>query len=542
MLPCALPHASASAACFLMLRQDLLGLHRGYCRAAQCKGCDGFRRAESYDPAASVDVGFRCASCGCLSKHHEQVPPWPQTDQAAEMLSEAHPPPCVGDMVQLTPSEASRPARCGIVLDVQGSGPSASCSVELLSPPGLPLPEEKVVSLPAAEACIQAHASAASWCPPRVQGGFSQESNFKHLVFQPGGLHGLIPALKRRRCSLCVLGGSISLQARGYRPHLVRALERRGVAVEDIPAAVGTAGCRPLSLVVHDMVLKKRPDLLIIEAAVNDGDDLLESTPNPNAVSILRAAEGIVRSVRRASPGTSIMFLEMFLRDDAEARTLKTGSEAWQHSSMEEAIVWYHDVAPRLHRHICDHYGLAQIDLIPALRSLSAEQRREWFRDDCHHSDTGGEALGNLLARLLLWAVRQPRQDTRKGPCLELSQAQAVPAALDANCWCNGKTIRVLRGWLGPEKMISIQKDKDLLHLGQQADWLLLHAGGKATIPFKGRACGLMTLLGPDAPCLQVKVDGGDVRSLSLLDHWCSWDPLYLQFYVLSLRIKGSHY
>ena len=55
-------------------------------------------------------------------------------------------------------------------------------------------------------------------------------------------------------------------------------------SIEDIPAAVGTAGSRPqgpsscdhsiaqrnfvlrLSLVVHDMVLTKRPDLLLIEA------------------------------------------------------------------------------------------------------------------------------------------------------------------------------------------------------------------------------------------------------------------------------------
>ncbi|CAE7401817.1 unnamed protein product [Symbiodinium necroappetens] len=75
---------------------------------------------------------------------------------------------------------------------------------------------------------------------------------------------------------------------------------------------------------------------------------------------------------------------------------------------------------------------------IPALRSLGVEQRSEWFRDDCHHSDAGGEALGNLLAKLLLWAVRQPALTALKVPA-----APSVPAALDAGCWCNGKTIRV---------------------------------------------------------------------------------------------------
>lgn len=33
----------------------------------------------------------------------------------------------------------------------------------------------------------------------------------------------------------------------------------------------------------------------------------------------------------------AIVFLEMFLRDDGEARVLKTGSEAWRDSRVEEA-------------------------------------------------------------------------------------------------------------------------------------------------------------------------------------------------------------
>ncbi|CAE7732060.1 unnamed protein product [Symbiodinium sp. CCMP2592] len=501
-----------------MLQQDLLGIHRGYCRRPECSGCEGFSRRGKCFQIAPADIGFRCASCGCTSKEHEQLPHAPSVGLAPEDSQagyHAHRHLCVGDLVQLKAAEAST-AKRGIVLDILESGPFGLCSVALLRESGRPVPKETFISLRAAELQIEDHASVGSWSPPRVLGGFDREENFKNLVFQPGGLHSLVPALKRRRCSICVLGGSISLQARGYRPHLVRALERRGVAVEDLPAAVGTAGSRPLSLVVHDMVLTKRPDLLIVEVAVNDGDDLLESTPNSNAVSILQAAEGIVRSVRRGSPSTTIVFLEMFLRDDMEARKLKTGSEAWQHSSVEEAIVWYHDVAPRLHRHVCSHYGLAQIDLIPALRSLGAEQRSEWFRDDCHHSDAGGEALGNLLAKLLLWAVRQPALTALKVPAIP-----SIPAALDAGCWCNGKTIRVLRGWLSPASLVSTRRDKDLLHLGQQADWLLLHTAGKATIPFKGSSCGLMTLLGPDAPCLQVRVDGGDVRRLSLLDQWC---------------------
>eukprot|EP00434_Breviolum_minutum_P008345 symbB.v1.2.007364.t1/scaffold451.1/size378644/10 len=345
---------------------------------------------------------------------------------------------------------------------------------------------------------------------------FDREENFKDLVFQPDALRPLIPALKKRQCKICVLGGSISLQQRGYRPNLVRALQRRGVVVEDLPAAVGTAGCRPLSLVVNDLVLTKQPDLLMIEVAVNDGDELLESTPSgASAPSILQAAEGIVRTVRKRCPSTAIVFLEMFLRDDGEARVLKTGSEAWRDSRVEEAIQWYHEVAPSLHRQICHRYALTQINLVPAFRSLSCELRQKWFRDDCHHSDLGGEAVGNLLARLILWSVRQAETSHVSVQwCRSI-----VEPPLDPLCWCNGKTIRILPGWVTSGH--GLRRDKDLLRLGQQTDWLLLYAGGKATIPFKGRACGLMTLLGPDAPSLKVQVDGDPSQQIQLFDRWC---------------------
>eukprot|EP00747_Dinoflagellata_sp_TGD_P027765 gnl/TRDRNA2_/TRDRNA2_132810_c0_seq1.p1 gnl/TRDRNA2_/TRDRNA2_132810_c0~~gnl/TRDRNA2_/TRDRNA2_132810_c0_seq1.p1 ORF type:complete len:397 (-),score=71.22 gnl/TRDRNA2_/TRDRNA2_132810_c0_seq1:36-1091(-) len=277
-----------------------------------------------------------------------------------------------------------------------------------------------------------------------------------------------------------------------------------------MPAAVGTAGCKALALFVTDKVIAKKPDLLIIEAAVNDGDELLENTPNADVAGVVRAAEGIVRTVQRKLPNTAILFLEMFLRDDSDTtRTLKTGSEAWRDTNTQDSVGWYHDVGPRLHRHICRHYGLAQIDLIPAMRSLPLATRKEWFRDDCHHSELGGEKLGNLVAKLLLWAVRQHQQ----------AQQVDLSPPLDAQCWCNGKTMKIGAGWCQPTA--TTWTEKDSLKLGEQAEWLLLGPRARVTIPFKGRACGLLTMLGPDAPTVKVSVDGGAAKSILLLDHWC---------------------
>lgn len=343
-----------------------------------------------------------------------------------------------------------------------------------------------------------------------VVDNFEDQSAFGDLVFLPSGLSLLAACLRRRRCKICTLGGSISMQKAGYRSSLVTSLERRGVAVEDVPAVVGVAGSKPLSLVVEDLVVSKKPDLLIIEVAVNDGDELLECTPLPDVAGILRATEGIVRTVKRKSPDTAIMFLEMFLRDDTEQmRILKTGSHAWRDTASKEAIMWYHRVAPALHHHVCRHYGLTQINLIPAMRSLCSNVREAWFRDDCHHTEHGGEELGRLLARILLWSVRQPVEQL----------ASALPRALDSHSWFAGRTLRIGPKWAVPPFVF--RKERDPMNLGGMLDWILLRVGGKVTIPFKGRACGLVTLLGPDAPRVSVSVDGRAPTSLCLFDRWC---------------------
>merc|ERR1712232_1267449 len=80
--------------------------------------------------------------------------------------------------------------------------------------------------------------------------------------------------------------------------------------------------------------------------------------------------------------------------------------------------------------------------------------------------------------------------------------------------------MRIAAGWLSPSH--KTRKEKDLLKLpGEQTDWLLLGPGGHVTIPFKGRACGIMTMLGPDAPAVRVRVDGGPPKRMILLDRWC---------------------
>mmetsp|Transcript_3610 Transcript_3610/g.7909 ORF Transcript_3610/g.7909 Transcript_3610/m.7909 type:complete len:620 (+) Transcript_3610:107-1966(+) len=512
--------------------RDLLGVVRGQCQNPRCKGCRGFLRSKMHLLDLSL---LRCTRCECLSEYHsvervsapsrrKEHQPCIATVGPRKQYRYPHIPTGLADYQPWEVPGVECPVRLGDLVNFPNyDGEVGTGVVRNLVRMNL----ETELACLISPLCTADEISKGDVCvhPEDVQQvnlgyepekeflvvpDFEEEGKYPDLFYQAGGLSTLAACLRKRHCKLCVLGGSISLQKAGYRPHLVKALERRGVVVEDIPAVFGVAGSKPLSLVVDDWVVANQPDLLIIEVAVNDGDELLESTPRPDVAGILRASEGIVRTVRKRSPHTTIVFLEMFLRDDAEqARVLKTGSEAWRDINSHAAIGWYHSVAPRIHRHVCGKYGLAQIDLIPALRSLPSNERHLWFRDDCHHTELAGERLGNLIARLLLWGVRQ-----QPLPRAVLS----LPPALDTQCWCNGHTMYVTESWLS--QPYSILQERDPMRLGSQGDWMLLEAGGRAMIPFKGRACGLVTLLGPDAPVVHVSVDGGVAQELSLLDHW----------------------
>ena len=128
---------------------------------------------------------------------------------------------------------------------------------------------------------------------------------------------------------VCYLGGSVTEQRTGYRPRVTKWFEstakRRGVRVEEVPAFCGNCGSKVLAFMIADWVVARRPHLVFIELAINDGDTLLETD---DEVGVGSALEGIVRHVRDALPRCELCLLYMFVRDDLPLH-LRTGSKAW---------------------------------------------------------------------------------------------------------------------------------------------------------------------------------------------------------------------
>lgn len=193
--------------------------------------------------------------------------------------------------------------------------------------------------------------------------------------------------------SICYLGGSITEQKGGWRPRFHAMLERKlGRKVAAVDAFCGNAGSTLLAFTACDWVLRCRPDVVMIEVAINDGDALLEGSDD-----VASALEGIVVAIRKDLPMTSIVFVEMFLRNDLPP-SRRSGTKAWvdEGSPARAAAVYSRDVVD-LHARIAQAYGAHQINLVPIFQEIDG--RDEYFRDDCHHTEAGAQLVAEEVMR-----------------------------------------------------------------------------------------------------------------------------------------------
>ena len=155
-----------------------------------------------------------------------------------------------------------------------------------------------------------------------------------------------------RDVKIAYLGGSITEQS-GWRVKSRNWFQTQfpNAKVEEINAAVGGTGSDLGVFRVDSDVLQSKPDLLLVEFAVNDR----ETPPD----LIRKAMEGIVRKTWKAQPECDICFVYTVTKDDIEG--LKAGKMTRSESVMEE---------------VADHYGIPSIHLGVDIARL--EQEASW--------------------------------------------------------------------------------------------------------------------------------------------------------------------
>jgi hypothetical protein len=307
------------------------------------------------------------------------------------------------------------------------------------------------------------------------------------------------------------LGGSITAQP-GWRVKSLQLLRNTFPSANfiEINAALGGTGSDLGVFRLGPEVLDKKPDLLFVEFAVNDGGAAPEQ--------IVRSMEGIVRKTWRAFPECDICFVY----------------------TVTEALV-----EPMLHGHfpraagtmerVADHYGIPTVHMGMEVARLAKEGRLLWKAklpgsaeekaatgdklvfapDSVHpHVETGHALYTQALERALP-ALRDaspdPKPHSLGNPLMQdnYEQARMVPLSN-----------AMLSGGFRPlsEANDALAKRFPRLPNGAVAS----QAGATLAFRFKGTRAALYQMIGPDSGQVTVRVDENPPRTVALFDSYCS--------------------
>lgn len=312
------------------------------------------------------------------------------------------------------------------------------------------------------------------------------------------------------------LGGSITAQE-GWRPKTLAHFRKTfpSAKFSEINAAIGGTGSDLGVFRVKQDVLDKKPDLLFVEFAVNDGG----AQPD----QILRCMEGIVRQTWRALPECDICFVYTLTEQLAPA--MIEGKFQRSASAMEK---------------VADHYGIPTIHMAMEVAKLAKEGRLVWKAplpktpeekaalgdkvvfapDSVHpHVDTGHELYLQAIVRSL-----EPIQAASKTP-----GTHVLTTPLIATNYENAKLLPITAAKLS-KGFVLLDPVKDefgkrwanrmtALHRGTQA-------GDTVTFKFKGTRASIYDIVGPDCGQVIITLDDSPARIVPRIDPYCTYHRL----------------
>jgi sialidase-1 len=308
-----------------------------------------------------------------------------------------------------------------------------------------------------------------------------------------------------KKGTVAFLGGSITHNP-GWRNKTSQYLKERFPETEFtfIAAGIPSLGSTPHAFRFGRDVLKKGiPDLLFLEAAVNDrGNGFSEKAQ-------IRALEGILRQMHKANPKGNVVL--MAFAEPAKNADYEKGKEP-----VEVAV----------HQRIARHYGAAYINLAKEVYDRIKAGEFTWKYDfkDLHPSPFGQEVYFQTIKELL-------KKDFSEKPV-----ATSFPAAIDKFSYDNGsyhqieeaknlKGFTLVPSWK-PEKKLATREGfvNVPMLVGEEPNASL-------ELPFKGRGVGIAIISGPDAGKISYSIDGKKEQTLDLFTSWST--QLHLPWYLM---------
>lgn len=312
------------------------------------------------------------------------------------------------------------------------------------------------------------------------------------------------------------LGGSITAQP-GWRvktlAHFQKAYPEAKFA--EINAAIGGTGSDLGVCRLKQDVLDHKPDLLLVEFAVNDGGAPPEQ--------ILRCMEGIVRQTWRALPECDIGFV--YTLTEALAPAMLEGKFQRSASVMER---------------VADRYGIPTIHLGMEVARLAKEGRLVW-KGALPKTEAGREAAGEQVVfaadgvhphvetghQLYLEAVVRSL-----GPIAAASRepgAHVLGAPLEAANYERAKVVPIAEARLsGGFAALDMKEDafgKRWANRMAQV-YRAEEAGETIRFKFRGTRCAVYDIVGPDCGQVTVALDGGAPRVVPRFDAYCTYHRL----------------
>jgi len=302
-------------------------------------------------------------------------------------------------------------------------------------------------------------------------------------------------------------GGSITAQ-NGWRPKTLAHFQKTWPAAKfsEINAAIGGTGSDLGVFRLAQDVLVKKPDLLFVEFAVNDGG------AHPD--QIRRCMEGIVRQTWTTLPDCDICFV--YTVTEALVKPMLDGQFPRAAATMEQ---------------VADKYGIPSIHMAVEVAKLAKDGKLTWkgplpktpgdtvvFANDGVHPypETGHELYLQAIVRSL-----EPIQaaSKSKGP-------HALPEPLIATNYEKAKLLPITdatlsKGFSPPANDFGKRWAGNLpaLHKGAAP-------GDKVTFKFKGTRCSIYDIIGPDCGQVVVTLDDQPPRTVARFDAYCTYHRL----------------
>ncbi|MBX3741411.1 MAG: hypothetical protein KF712_10500 [Akkermansiaceae bacterium] len=254
--------------------------------------------------------------------------------------------------------------------------------------------------------------------------------------------------------------------------------------IQPFNAAIGGTGSWLGAYRCWEDVGYQRPDLVIVEFAVNDGG-LPEN-------EVLASMEGIVRKLRERTPSKpDILFVY----------TMTTGQ-------LEEFKRGELPATTRYHEKIAEHYGIPSVAMsrYAADQIIAGKLTAEEFAKDSVHPTDAGYALYLEALKPFFGKAATVSPETKPLPA-PLVQRPLQDARLISYDWAE-----LDAGWLGWQ----LSSTDRIPHLAVSDK-----PGSTITLKFKGAQAGIYCIIGPDTGNIEYSLDGGEWKHKVLFDKYC---------------------